>query len=1255
VRVADDPCLPYVSRVPLSWVDSTGPAAHWLEGTLVFVDVAGFTALSERLGRQGRAGTEELTDLLNGAFARLLTAAYEDGGSLLSFGGDALLLFFHGPEHQRRAAHAGAVIRRKPAEIGSLQTSVGSVRLRLSMGAHSGRFLFLVTGEDARVVLLLGADVTTTVRLEQRAVAGQLLLGPALAAAVPEAAGPLLEGAALLRRLPRPARSDGPHRADPVVEDPSRFLAPALREHIAGHPPAEHRRVAVGFVQLRGTDALLAQDPDRAVQAVDEVVVTAQRAAAEYGVCLLGSDVDADGAKLILVGGAPIATEHEEERLLRACRAVLDLDSPLVLRGGVTAGHVFVGDVGPPYRRAFTVMGERVNLAARLMGSAGPGELRTTPKVLAASSTRFAVTALDPLRLKGIREPVEAISVGTPLGQVHVRASRGLVGRDEELNALRAALRRGGGSVEVAGPPGSGKTALLDALLDETDLPTLRVAAAPYETGSPFGLVKRILRELLGVDAEAPALDVGRRAAEVLPALTAQDLALLLVAAHAELDGDGPAAGPVLHDDLFLQRLTRATTRALHLLVPGRALLVVEDVQWADPSSAALLAAAARRLTDAPWLLVTSRRAELPPAGAVWLGPLSPQAATALVHARTESAPLSPHRVATLVARGGGNPLFLTELVRSSSEAEELPDSVEAVVNARLDAMPGYLRTLLRTASVLGARFDLALLRELGGFVPDKHEWRELDGLLRRQGSAAAFSSEVLRDVAYGSLPYRTRRELHRQVGRLLAARGSDDVELLALHAALAHDDALTWQYAVEAGRRASARGAHEQAISAFRRAVSAHQRGALGDPAELGPVHALLGDALVRAGRPADALAPYRRARQLSARPDDPALLRREAKARLELGRLAAARRWLTRGLRAVTPDDEPVHLELLELSVSVQLRQGRYAGAIRSCELLIARTDHTEHLRTNAHARDLLHLALTTIGDPRRVEHRTQALAVFEQLGDVNGQAHVLNNLGLDAYYEGRWTEASELFERSRVCEEADANDVGAAISDMNTAEVLLDQGSFEQAHLRLLRARRTFLADDYLVGIAYVDSYLGRLETRRGRYDDAERHLDDARRALREMGSSSLQPDLLVREAELATFRGRPDDARRLLAELDAMPDVGSEMRPWSLRLRAALAARDGDDRSAEALLRQAVSLQDGTGRFASALARHSLAVLLARRDDPESATQQHAALEALRRLGVHQLRDPLAGDDMVVIGVARDLAPLSAGERDAAAAV
>jgi class 3 adenylate cyclase/tetratricopeptide (TPR) repeat protein len=1245
--MTSDPYLPYVSRVPLSFADSAGTVAHWLDGTLLFVDVAGFTALSERLGKTGRAGAEELTGLLDGAFARLLAAAYENGGSLLSFGGDALLLFFEGPDHHRRAAHAAGVIRRKPAELGPLQTTVGAVRLKLSMGAHSGRYLFLVSGEDSRVVLLLGPDVTATVRLEQRATAGQVMLGPSLAAAVPEAAGPLEDGASLLLRTPRPPLVGDPHPYGDPLTPAARFLAPALRSHISAQPTSEHRPVAVGFVRIQGTDALLERDELGTFEALGDVVVTAQRAAAEYGACLLASDVDADGAKLILVAGAPIAGERSEERLLRTCRQVLDLDTPLQLRAGVTSGHVFVGDVGPSYRRAFTVMGERVNLAARLMASGEAGELRTTPKVLAASATSFEARELEPLRLKGIGEPVRAVAVGAAIGQVHKHSAGDLIGRDAELELLRgdleAATTLGGRVVDVVGDPGSGKTSLLTALVEKATCPALRAGAVPYEVETAFGLIRRVLRHVIGVDSEADPAEVGRRLSDRLTELDPHDLSLLLMAGDATApESDGPLP-EVVQDELLVTRLARAVVRALDVLVPGPGLLVIEDLQWSDPSSLALLHGIADQLSTHPWLLCVSRRpqgaaAEQPVLGVgrvLPLGPLDEASATELVDLLTEQAPLSPARISDLVARSGGNPLFLTELVRLSRDSSELPESVEAVVNARLDALPGYLRRMLRQAAVLGPHFDLDLLNELAGFVPDREEWRLLDGLLRRTGSRGDFVSEMFRAVAYESLPFKERRVLHGQAGRALAARGSNDVELLALHAAQAHDDELTWTYSVEAARRSLARGAHDQAVLALQRALIAHDKGRLGEPVETGPVQELLGDALLRAGKPQQAVDAFRRARSVSPRGlrGDPNLCHKEALARIDLSDYVGARRWLRTGLTAATEEaDLPARLRLLESQAGVMYRQGLFPSSLRTLELLVGLTEGTEHLRSNAHAHDLTHLVLSTAGDPRSAEHRTQSLAIYESLGDVQGLAKVHNNLGVEAYLQCRWDDAVEHYKRSLEFEEQDANEVGAALSDANIAEVLIDQGRWEEARTRLVRALRTFQAQEFGLGEVETLKHLALLEARVGTPAAGEERLVRAREVIAAMGAESLVPDLLAFGAEVAVLAGDLESAEHQLADLATRSDRNEPHRHASAHLAGLVLALRDDPGAADAL-RRAADDAEGHHPFRAGLARHALAKVLARSGDSQAPLQLQAALTTLGNLGVVRFRDPVASSEPI----------------------
>ena len=137
----------YVPRVLLRHL-AEDPAAtvHSVDASVVFADISGFTALSERLARQGRQGAEELAETIGGPLSTLLSVAYDNGGSLLKLGGDALLLLFEHQGHAVRACRAAVGMRNKLREIGRLQTNVGRVNLRMSQGVHTGRFHSFLVG-----------------------------------------------------------------------------------------------------------------------------------------------------------------------------------------------------------------------------------------------------------------------------------------------------------------------------------------------------------------------------------------------------------------------------------------------------------------------------------------------------------------------------------------------------------------------------------------------------------------------------------------------------------------------------------------------------------------------------------------------------------------------------------------------------------------------------------------------------------------------------------------------------------------------------------------------------------------------------------------------------------------------------------------------------------------------------------------------------------------------------------------------------
>src|SRR5215475_11209064 len=173
----------FVPRLTIEWLRST-PEQRWLEidGTLAFVDISGFTAMSEQLSSLGKSGAEEVTDVMNTTFSALLDRAYELGGGLLKFGGDALLLLYQGEEHAPRAARAAFEMRSTLRAIGRPRTSAGAVQLRMHAGLHTGRFQFFLVGDSHRELLVTGPAASTTVEMEAASEAGEILISPETAA-----------------------------------------------------------------------------------------------------------------------------------------------------------------------------------------------------------------------------------------------------------------------------------------------------------------------------------------------------------------------------------------------------------------------------------------------------------------------------------------------------------------------------------------------------------------------------------------------------------------------------------------------------------------------------------------------------------------------------------------------------------------------------------------------------------------------------------------------------------------------------------------------------------------------------------------------------------------------------------------------------------------------------------------------------------------------------------------------------------------
>src|SRR5918998_6490102 len=315
----------YVPRLLPAWAAAEpGPTHRVVDGSLLLFDITGFTPLTERLARRGREGAEELSNLLDTVFGRLLLDAEDEGGDLLKWGGDALLLLFDGPDHGRRAARAAVRMHRAMVQTGRATISIGRVALRASAGVESGPVHLVLAGDPARhrELVLLGPTATGVTALEHAATMGEVLVGDATAAALgPALVRPHDALGHLLVGLPRPMKAHGRQpEPEPLPEVLEQLLPSQLWAYLSQPTrEPEHRTVAVAFIRFDGTDTVLAEDgPEALATAFDELLRNVQQAAAARDVSFLDTDVDANGGKIMLVGGAPRSAGDDTDRLLTA-------------------------------------------------------------------------------------------------------------------------------------------------------------------------------------------------------------------------------------------------------------------------------------------------------------------------------------------------------------------------------------------------------------------------------------------------------------------------------------------------------------------------------------------------------------------------------------------------------------------------------------------------------------------------------------------------------------------------------------------------------------------------------------------------------------------------------------------------------------------------------------------------------------------------------------------------------------------------
>jgi predicted ATPase len=904
-------------------------------------------------------------------------------------------------------------------------------------------------------------------------------------------------------------------------------------------------------------------------------------------------------------------------------------------------------------------MGDAVNLAARLMSSAAVGSAYVAPTIVERSRTMFATTSLPPFTVKGKSEPVTACDLGAEVGDRPETNTSILpfTGRDRELTwiveRITAQGRDARPAVTVVGDAGIGKTRLLqEALTSSTGHEVIEIRAEPYGTATPYRALRDVIRDLLGVErAEQAAM--------------AESLQKGLTRIDPDLEQLAPLLGDIAHIDIpdtettaaieakfRRDRIADAVIAILDRVVERPLLVLADDAHWLDPASSGLLDRIVQSAADRRWTVVTARRPGrdgFTPRSAetLELAPLEPGDTERIIAVATATTPLLPHDADTLAQRSGGIPLYLEEMIkaiRDSGRVGDLPEGIDGVIGAKIDALPPLARTVLRYAAVLGRSFRVSVLQQViadDSTALDAATRQQLADFLEEDGSGRLrFRHSLARDVAYEGLSYRARRELHLAAGAVIEAMAGDDVataaDNLAIHFSIGGNPVKAWEYARTAGDRALAMYANVEAAEQYERALAAGRRLDSVTTRDRVRILTSIGDARERAGMFDAALAVYRRAHSLVGDPVTRAqLLEKRARVFERTGAYAAALSSLTRGTRLLErcdhPDAPAIRAELLSFAATVRQAQQRPRMAHRKAVEAAAAADAAGAKRAAARARSVLGGASLLLGKPEEaLAAWDESLALYRELDDLSGEAAITSNLGVEAYYDGDWDRAVELYKWGRAAALQAGNVVDAAVAGSNIGEVLVNQGRADEAEPVLREAARVLRTTGLIDGAIVAELYMARLLVDERRHDEASDVLDRIETDAAALGLGGTTYEAALIRARIHTAEGRCAEALDLLrAAAGAAPDhYLSFLAPSAARIEAeALAARGDLEDAIAALDAGRLAARAGGMSYEEALLDLTAAHLT-------SVAAPPGALRTLRTLGVRRVAG--SEEDLAVSG-------------------
>ncbi|MDX1436040.1 MAG: AAA family ATPase [Anaerolineales bacterium] len=929
---------------------TTSPLSQSSHGAALFADVTGFTRMTLKLIEElgNRRGAEELSSLLNAVYTAIIAEVHRFRGSVVSFSGDAITCWFEDQNGlsnaSLRAVQSARLMQAGMAafEKARLPSLAEPINVRIKVLVTSGQISRFEVGDPGLhlIDVIAGPPIDRINEASDLMKSGEVLLDretwfriesqAAVGGWQRNAQGVEFAPLQAIHEPASPAPWPEPEEESAPAEDLRRWLLPAVYERLrSGQGPflAEFRKVTSMMLMFRGPDIGDPAGPDKFSRFVGWV----QQVLLHYEGSLLDFNLGDKGAYISAAFGAPLSHENDSSHGLSAALALLspppDLEGISDVKIGLSRGWMRVGAYGSAARGTYGIHGNEINVAARLMTRAAPGEILVTDHIVRDVSSGYLFASIGSIEVKNIDRPIDVYRFtgrdsNPGLGPVGESVMIGRRGEKQQLQRLFDSFRtdRAGRTAIILGEAGSGKTMLAHdfrAAVESPDLAVIHSSADAIERRTPYFAWRAVFAAITGLNALQDPDSAREMVLRLFPADVQAEERLALL----------NSALPVDFPETDVTRQMTAEVRAnntIELLLSLLQLyairqpvaLILDDIQWMDSASWRLVEAL-HNDRPAIFLLLAGRpdpdsqSDELhrlqssPEVEVISLRAIAGADAAALIGHSLGCPEPSGAVVGFLEERTQGNPFFMIELALALRDAgviaqqngtceltplaEDLerlniPDTIHGVVTSRIDRLAPPYQLVLKVASVIGRVFKFRSLHDIFPVQPEKPHLPDYLQLLDEReitpmetpppDLSYLFKQVITQEVVYGQLLFDQRKKLHQEMAQWLERTYADDPStvypLMAYHWQRAENPGKAVHNLERAGALALRDFANREAVSFFSQAIELS--GALDEPPsalqragwEMG-----LGEAYYGMGKIKRSQEHYRRAAALLGEPE--------------------------------------------------------------------------------------------------------------------------------------------------------------------------------------------------------------------------------------------------------------------------------------------------------------------------------------------------------------------------------------------------